>query len=89
MCVKDAVLGLAAIRDTAPSSETSRIVLPEGEDLQLFLDFEPHSLSHGDCTFEHNSKEEENKVKVRCTLVQALRLCTGTARRRSRGTTLS
>jgi hypothetical protein len=59
MCVKDAVLGLA-IRDTAPSSETSRIVLPEGEDLRLSLDFEPHSLSLRDCTFGHKSREEEN-----------------------------
>jgi len=59
MCFKNAVLGLA-IRDTAPSSETSRIVLPEGEDLQLSLDFEPHSLSLGDCTFGHKIREEEN-----------------------------
>ena len=59
MCVKDAVLGLA-IRDAAPSSETSRIVLPEGEDLQLSLDFEPHSLSLRDCAFGHKSREEEN-----------------------------
>jgi len=58
MCVKVAVLGLA-IRDTAPSSETTRIVLPEGEDLQLSLDFEPHSLSLRDGTFGHERGRRE------------------------------
>jgi hypothetical protein len=59
MCAKEAVLGLA-IPDTAPSSETSRIVLPEGSGLQLSLHFAPHSLSLGDCTFGNKSREEEN-----------------------------
>jgi hypothetical protein len=61
MCVIDAVLGLA-IRDTASSSETSRIVLPEGERLQLSLDSEPHPLYLGDGTLDIGVRKKRTRV---------------------------